>query len=168
MSNRALVFATLQYAAKVSGALLIVLLVAIGLPGCDAKHGDAVTPADPLSQSGGEWLFINYWAEWCKPCIEEIPHLNTFAAKHASEARVLLVNFDGLRGAQLRAAANKLDIRTGLLESDPAARLGLQTPQALPATYVISPDGKLAHALLGPQTVDSLEAAMQPGPAAQP
>ena len=41
----------------------------------------------------GKWVYINYWAEWCKPCAEEIPELNKFAAATPS-VLVLSVNFD--------------------------------------------------------------------------
>ena len=127
---------------RLARLLLTILLLA----GC-AREQPADAP-DPLAQTRGEWLLINYWAEWCKPCIEEIPELNEFARLNAMRARVLMVNYDGARG-------------DALLESDPAARFGYPRPQALPTTFVIDPDGKLRATLLGPQTVASLGAATQ-------
>ena len=29
-----------------------------------------------LEDLRGQWVLVNYWAQWCKPCIEEIPELN--------------------------------------------------------------------------------------------
>jgi len=116
---------------------------------------------EQLHQSG-QWLAVNYWAEWCKPCIEEIPELSAFARKHAPAVRVMLVNFDGVSGEALQQQAAALGIDSDLLASaDPALELGLTRPQALPATYIIDPQGAFQEVLLGPQTVASLEAAMQ-------
>ena len=105
----------------------------------------------------GQWLFINYWAEWCKPCVKEIPVLNAFNEAH-SNVQVLGINFDGLAGQDLNAAIEKFDIRYPSLSNDPAAQFGEQRPAALPSTLVINPGGKLHTVLLGEQDKASLEA----------
>ncbi|MFM7274872.1 MAG: TlpA disulfide reductase family protein [Gammaproteobacteria bacterium] len=136
---------------------LTTLLLAGLLAACGPR--EAAAP-DPLAQAPGEWLLINYWAEWCKPCLEEIPELNAFSREHAGKARVLMVNYDGVAGEELAAQARTLGIETPLLEVDPSARFGFARPQVLPATFVIGPDGKARQTLLGPQTVASLQAAI--------
>ena len=62
------------------------------------QHGRKVA----AEQLEGQWLVINYWAEWCKPCRTEIPELNRLAvALEGQGARVLGVNFDALQGEAL-------------------------------------------------------------------
>lgn len=142
------------------GVFLLALLV---LAACnpDDKPGGTQQHTDPLSQADGKWLFINYWAEWCKPCIEEIPELNEFARLNADRVLVLMVNYDGASGDALREQAARLGIETALLEHDPASRFGFDRPLALPSTFVLSPDGTLHTTLLGPQNLHSLAAAME-------
>jgi thiol-disulfide isomerase/thioredoxin len=125
--------------------------------------GCARENADPLAQPAGEWLFVNYWAEWCKPCTEEIPELNAFHREQAGKARVVMVNFDGVSGTALQEQAKALGIETALFEGDAATRFGFEKPQVLPSTYVIGPDGTLRQTLLGPQTTVTLAAAMSGG-----
>lgn len=140
------------------GALLVLVLV-LALAGC-AREEEPAAAADALRQPG-RWLLVNYWAEWCKPCLEEIPELGAFARKHAGTARVVLVNFDGITGDALQQQARTLGIPPELLlDRDPARELGLERPQALPSTFLIGPDGGQRDVLLGPQTVASLEAAI--------
>lgn len=147
--------------------LLALCAAMVALAGCGRESAAPPAPlapaANPLVQARDEWLFINYWAEWCKPCLEEIPELNAFAREHATRARVLMVNYDGVQGEQLQAQAQRLGIETTLLDSDPAARFGYQRPQVLPVTYVIAPDGRVHGTLIGPQTVDTLLAAIEGG-----
>ena len=48
-----------------------------------------------LSSLKGKWVFINYWAGWCRTCVAEIPELNQFYQNHQNDAVVLYgVNFD--------------------------------------------------------------------------
>ena len=107
----------------------------------------------------GDWTFINYWAEWCKPCIKEIPELNRLNAQ--AGYRVLGVNFDGARGEDLDAQLAALGVAFETLERDPGADYGLERPRVLPTTLVIAPNGSLQQVLVGPQTVDSLIAVTQ-------
>lgn len=109
----------------------------------------------------GSWLVINYWASWCKPCIAEIPELNSFAAE-TNNTKVYAVNYDGITGEQLLAAASRLNIQFPLLETDPATSIAYPRPSVLPTTIIISPEGELTATLIGPQTRDSLNHAVNP------
>lgn len=106
----------------------------------------------------GKWLVVNYWAEWCEPCREEIPEFNRFASNHKDSAEVFAVSYDALSAEQLAAQAERMNIEYRVLTGDPAAVLGFQKPQVLPATYILKPDGSFYKELLGPQTEESIKA----------
>lgn len=108
----------------------------------------------------GQWVLVNYWAQWCEPCREEIPELNQL--DQAQDIRVLGVNFDGLQDAALQAAVTDMGIQFSVLNGDPAAGQGWQTPLALPATLVINPQGELLEVRFGPQTEAGMRQRMQP------
>jgi thiol-disulfide isomerase/thioredoxin len=119
--------------------------------------------APSLAAARGHWVVVNYWAEWCKPCIKEIPELNQLARQH-DDIRVFGVNYDGATGDELGAQVETLGIEFPLLTADPAAELGTTRPAVLPTTLVITPDGELAATLIGPQTLESLLAAIDNTP----
>ena len=105
----------------------------------------------------GRWLVINYWAVWCKPCIEEIPELNKFAAAHREQVALLGVDFDQATGAKLQQGVDKLGIEFPVLITDPAPVLGFDKPTVLPTTLIFNPQGKLHKILKGPQTQATLQ-----------
>ena len=59
-----------------------------------------------LSKMNGNWVVINYWADWCAPCIKEIPELNDFAQEN-KDLLVYTFNFDQLEVDDLEPIANK-------------------------------------------------------------
>jgi len=109
----------------------------------------------------GKWLVINYWADWCKPCIQEIPELNRFNQQHADRVVMFAVNYDGLLGNELNEQIEKLHIKVPVLIEDPSAVLSYKRPDALPTTLIFGPDGQLKKTLEGPQTITSLSAAIE-------
>ncbi|MCB1685872.1 MAG: TlpA disulfide reductase family protein [Pseudomonadales bacterium] len=137
--------------------LLTVLLV-----GC--TPGDAQKLADGSTIAGdawdGQWLLVNYWAEWCAPCRKEIPELNRFNAE-SPDVTVVGVNYDGLQGKVLADLVVKMGIEFPVLVADPRERWGEQLPAVLPSTFVIAPDGTLKDVLIGPQSFESLARAVQ-------
>ncbi|MDM8349438.1 TlpA disulfide reductase family protein [Pseudomonas sp. sp1636] len=122
------------------------------------QHGRKV----PAGRLEGQWLVINYWAEWCAPCRSEIPELNALAVQlEAQSVSVLGVNFDGLQGAQLAKASQAMGIQFTVLEQDPAARYGLPPSAVLPVTYIVDDRGQMRERLLGEQTAAGLAARVQ-------
>ncbi|OEY67823.1 TlpA family protein disulfide reductase [Marinobacter sp. X15-166B] len=138
------------------GLLMLAVLV---LGGCSKTEFDTADGATLEWDSlRGQWVLVNYWAEWCKPCLEEIPELN--ALHRARHVTVLGVNFDGIQGQQLRELGNQMGITFTLLTDDPGPGFGWQRPVALPATLVVNPDGDLVEARFGPQTERELNELM--------
>lgn len=134
--------------------LLLSMLVISLLAGCgNPAPREGISPLAPWAD---KWVIMNYWAEWCGPCLEEIPELNNLQQKHGERVAVLGVNFDNIRGEALQALAKKMGIAFPLLEQDPADWLRLSRPSALPTTYIFYPGGELAAVLVGPQTAQEL------------
>ena len=113
----------------------------------------------PWNTLEGDWLLVNYWAKWCAPCRIEVPELNEL---HESGTAVLGVNFDGLTGPELNADITDLGIHFPVALHDPRERWGADRPEVLPTTFIVAPDGTLHAVLVGPQTRESLTAAMGP------
>ena len=103
----------------------------------------------------GSWIVINYWADWCAPCIKEIPELNEFAREN-KDIFVFTFNFDELDQEDLAPVAKKFNIEVPSLVTHPRDIWGIQTPPAVPATFFINPNGELSLSLFRPQTKEAL------------
>lgn len=140
--------------------VLLCLVTSLLLCGCSKPDYQTATGAKgSFADARGKWLLINYWAQWCKPCIEEMPELNRFQQQRKEQVVLLSVNYDGAQGESLQQQIVKLKIEIPVLLADPAQLLGYRRPDALPTTLVFDPQGKLRQTLQGPQTVASLIAA---------
>ena len=135
--------------------IAVILTAIVFVIGCT---GDVGKESSPIENLRGQWLLVNYWAEWCKPCIEEIPELNEL--DHArTDVSVLGVNFEGATGAELAGKEERLGIAFPTIE-DPAAELGIDRPAVLPTTLLVNPQGELVDTLIGPQTTATLQEAI--------
>jgi thiol-disulfide isomerase/thioredoxin len=148
---------------------LAIVLAVLATLGC-SKPGPELELASgeraSWSQWSGQWVVINYWAEWCKPCRVEIPELNRLHRDGAESGVVVLgVNFDGVTGDRLQQLIDEFDIEFPVLLDDPGARWGQERPSILPATLIVDPDGNLHEVLVGPQTFESLSEAVGIEPA---
>jgi thiol-disulfide isomerase/thioredoxin len=132
------------------------------LSACDSTdYRDHRGNSGRFADHRGQWIVINYWATWCKPCVEEIPELNHFASEREGEVVLFGVDFDQNSGQQLQEGIEKLGIEFPVLITDPTIPLGFTRPTVLPTTLVFDPDGKLHKTLLGPQTETSLQQAIE-------
>ena len=142
-----------MYAMKIKIIQLLCLLVILG---CQKNDIEVFNGANTnLANLNGNWVVINYWADWCAPCIKEIPELNEFASEN-KDLKVYTFNFDQLEIDDLEPIANRFNILVPSLITHPRDIWGIQTPPAVPATFFINPNGELNLSLFRPQTKDEL------------
>lgn len=119
---------------------------------------DMSNPPFSFSELHGKWVFINYWASWCHPCVDEIPELNRFYDENKNKNVALFaVNYDGIPLSKQKQLIQQFGIHYPSLQQDPANALELGEIRGVPVTFVFNPQGELSDALYGPQSVRTLQ-----------
>ena len=131
---------------------IIFLFFSCSKPDLRVFEGDNVF----LSDLKGKWIIFNYWADWCPPCIKEIPELNNLQRNYSNKLKVFLINFDMLEGEELNQQLKKFNVKVDSLLSDPSAIYKWVIPENLPVTFIINKNGDLEHTLVGPQTEEEI------------
>lgn len=72
-----------------------------GLPEFKAASLDGATLSN--AELSGKVVVVDFWATWCKPCVEQMDTLRKIESKHGEKVVVLGVNLD--RGDELEADA---------------------------------------------------------------
>jgi thiol-disulfide isomerase/thioredoxin len=137
----------------VSLRLIVLLLVAFIVPGCDRQKPEAPqAPAEQagaakgvdrsqkgtaapditfLAPDGGETslaelegpMLVNLWATWCAPCVKELPTLNALAQSQDGAIRVMAVSQDMGTQASVESFLGKLKVAKLEAYQDPEMKL---------------------------------------------
>ena len=88
---------------------------------------------------------VNFWATWCGPCRQEMPHLNRLYEKYEASGFVLLgVNVDDdARKAAERGRQARRHVPGAARHRQAVSRL--YDLSAMPATVLIDRDGKVRY-----------------------
>lgn len=103
---------------------------------------------EPVDPPGGP-LFINIWATWCKPCIDELPALNALKARYpdAGIQWVALNYGDSLEQVQQFIANTHIELPVLL---DATTQFARQLPiTGLPTTFLVDRHGQVRYQLNG-------------------
>ena len=123
--------------------------------------GDAMS----ISQWRGKAVVVNVWGSWCPPCRKETPVLN----KLATELKTQDVEFVGIAvresAASSKAFATAKKVPYPSI-SDPGGTVLLRFAESLPAvavptTYVLDKQGRVATRLLDTATYTTLKNLIQ-------
>lgn len=113
------------------------------------------------SQLNQETLIVNYFAEWCAPCIKEIPELNALHDWIQQQPKItfIAVSYDALSSAELDELRRKYDMQFALV-AEPGEHFPIAKPNFLPSTFIVN-KGVLHGPLLGEQTFQTLKNAIE-------
>ena len=107
-----------------------------------------ITDIESLMNRGDSVLVINFWATFCKPCVEEIPDFIRISKKYAKQkVRLQLVSIDlpSSYPAKITAFAKKSKFNTNIawLNETNAdyfcPKIATRWSGAIPATLIINP-----------------------------
>ena len=118
-----------------------------------------------LEQYRGKVLVVNFWATWCPPCREEIPHFietqQRLNEKNVQFVGIALDNPMDVAGFVREFAVNYPILIGGIHESDKMRALGNATG-GLPYTLIYDRQGQIREKVIGGLDKDRLERLLTP------
>lgn len=105
-----------------------------------------------LADQAGKVVVLSFWATWCGPCKEEMPHLaKMYGEKKDSGLVVLSISTDDARSAsKVKPYIEKMGYTFPVLLDRESSVIGTYNPsKTLPFTVVIDRQGNIAHVASG-------------------
>jgi len=112
-----------------------------------------------LSDRKGKVVFLNIWATWCPPCVEEMPSMEKLYQKLKGEDfEILAVSIDKNGAEAVAPFMKKYNLSfTALIDSKESLKYKYQTT-GVPESYIIDKNGTIVEKVIGPRNWSSPEA----------
>ena len=138
-------------------AFLLILLTSCSRTDIDITQGGGIS----TEQLKDKIVVLNIWADWCPPCIVEMPYFN----KIDEQENIVVLGFhfdqfDVLANEEVNRLINKFDMKFMNMETDPREIWGMEIPVHVPTTYIIK-NNEIVETLITPQTYESLQSAVK-------
>jgi len=157
---------------KLFKPILLVLILTAGT----AVHAQVrmVTAGwiDDMSHNKSDTVYvINFWATWCKPCVEELPNFEKLTATYGTKnLKVILVSCDFKKQVESRLIPfikdkNIVPQVVFMNESNPdnwIEKVDKRFSGAIPATLIINGSKGFRHFSEGEMSYDELETIIKP------
>jgi len=115
----------------------------------------------PVWQEGAPATLVDFWASWCGPCLQELPHLQELQERvEARGMRVVLINVDLGDATSTGRFLERKGIRIDSLVDRDAILFQAIGLEALPSTFVLDAKGRPVEFIEGGASGEELETAL--------
>ena len=95
------------------------------------------------AEDAGKYLLVEFWATWCVPCIQELPHLEDIARSYGDRLQVLSLTEQTDATVNEWLATQSVTFPGNIGHDYYGQTLFRYDVTSLPATFLIAPDGDL-------------------------
>lgn len=113
---------------------------------------------ETLSDYRGKVIVLDFWATYCPPCVEEIPHLNALKNKYGEKLQIVGLHVGGEEDeAKVPSFVEKLKINYALAyPEDELIKILFGSDDVIPQTFVFNRDGKLTKKIVGFDEIEKM------------
>ena len=156
---------------RVGAVLVLLLLAARALAEPSVTLIEAAELAADLEARKGRVVLVNFWATWCRPCLDEIPDLMALEAELAEQGFDLVaVSLDDaweLEGTIKPFLAKWFPAFSTYVSAEPdmdsiVSVIDPAWNEVLPTSYVLARDGTIATRIQGGSSAEEFAAAIRP------
>jgi peroxiredoxin len=153
---------------RVFASLALALVLLVSAPARAGEAASDFTLRDiegnnvTLAALKGKVVVLSFWATWCGPCKEEMPHLQKMYGEMGKDGLVVLsISTDDARSAsKVKPYIMKMGYTFPVLLDRDSTVIGAYNPsKTLPYTVVIDAKGEVARRISGYNPGDEVELA---------
>jgi peroxiredoxin len=105
-----------------------------------------------LGSFKGKVIFLNFWATWCRPCIQEMPWMESIYQRlKGREFQMLAVSIDEQGKETVRPFMEKYSLTLPVLLDRDKKISALYGITGIPETFIINKQGVVDLKIIGPQ-----------------
>jgi thiol-disulfide isomerase/thioredoxin len=110
-----------------------------------------------LNQFKGRVVYLDFWASWCKPCVQSFPWMQTLQATYQSQGlEIIAINLDKDR-ALADAFLEKVTVDFTVAFDPKGDTAKIYQLRGMPTSFLIGRDGKIYATHIGFRETDKLK-----------
>jgi thiol-disulfide isomerase/thioredoxin len=110
-----------------------------------------------LSATSDEVILVNFWASWCRPCVEEVPSLSRLVNRMQGRPfKVVAINI-GESSQDIKQFTQSIPVNFDILLDQDGQAVRDWKVYAYPSNYLIDREGKIRYAYRGALEWDAPE-----------
>lgn len=113
-----------------------------------------------LESLKGKPVFLNFWATWCPPCVQEMPHIQAMYEKYGDKMHFVVLNADASKEEVIEFMTEKGYKFPTYLNHDNNS-INAYGIQSIPATFIIDAQGNLVKSEIGGLSKAQMESAIK-------